>query len=213
LTYVYRGEARPGKNITIRDNVFYSCNEGIAQQEGVICLLPDPVQLSPVLIDININNNTFIQGENSLQMIQDYNGVGVSVKDNYIQYTGVKPPVAICNSQNVTVSHNCLVGQNITSDYVMDKSSICDPTLSGGLMFAADAFSASFRMPVIPSPSGYGVIVVNSDYRLTNRTNKLLGRDVCLHDSLFPVTCLTMFECLIELFLSLLHAKDTNAVC
>ena len=160
---MYWGEAEEGANVTVRETVFDSCNQGIAQQEGVIAILPDPIQTMGVIRDITVERSTFLQGQYSLALLQSYNGAAVTLQDNWIgNVSGITAPVLICNSDGLLVQHN-RAWNGSRAPYGLDSGGVCDDSLSTGLDFTADAFNATFTPYVLPAPSGYGVIVVSSD--------------------------------------------------
>jgi hypothetical protein len=54
------------RNIDIRNSVFNQtsalyirCNKGIGQQQALLTVVPDPIQLVPVINDIRIESSTF----------------------------------------------------------------------------------------------------------------------------------------------------------
>jgi hypothetical protein len=99
--YWYAG---PGaQNVTLSENVYINCNEGIAQAKGVISLLPYPVQLVPVIYNVQVTSSTFLNGLYSQSMIQCDNGGGVSINGNYIATNSSTPIVILCNSQNFRI--------------------------------------------------------------------------------------------------------------
>ena len=162
----YWGEAEEGANVTVVDSVFEGCNEGIAQQEGVIALLPDPVQSMGVINTITIHHNTFLQSAYSRAILQDWNGVDVTLHSNYIaNLTAATAPITVCNSRSLAVRHNSASwadgGREGAADYVLDgPSGVCNASLSAGLGCGRDAFNASFGPHVWPATSGYGVVIV-----------------------------------------------------
>ena len=162
----YWGEAEEGENVTVRESVFDGCNQGIAQQLGVVAILPDPVQLAGVVNDVLVERCTFLQGEHSLRLLQDWNGDGVELRDNWISRlnssTTPLPPVSVCNSQRLRVRHN-RARWGSRALYELDESGVCNSSLSSELHFSADAFNATFEPHVMPAPSGYGVVVLGSD--------------------------------------------------
>eukprot|EP01113_Clastostelium_recurvatum_P032579 TRINITY_DN4202_c1_g1_i2.p1 TRINITY_DN4202_c1_g1~~TRINITY_DN4202_c1_g1_i2.p1 ORF type:complete len:619 (-),score=138.97 TRINITY_DN4202_c1_g1_i2:12-1868(-) len=162
----YWGEAEPGANVTITQNAFDGCNQGIAQQRGTITILPDPIQTMGVIQGLNVVSNTFLQGVYSGGLVQSYNANGLRFRDNYIANIGNSTsdyPFYICNSEDLTVAHNNAWRgtDNNRQGYVMDSTlRPCALSLSRGLSFSNDAFNATFTAPVMPAPSGYGVIVL-----------------------------------------------------
>ena len=161
----YWGEAEAGANVTVRETVFVGCNQGIAQQLAVIAILPDPVQLMGVVDDVTIERSTFVQGDYSLRVLQDWNGAGVTLQNNWISYrnsSAALPPVSVCNSQRLLVRHN-RARMGSRAGYELDGSGVCNDSLSSGLNFSVDAFNATFEPHVLPAQSGYGVYVINDE--------------------------------------------------
>ena len=158
----YWGEAQPGANVTVTETVFEGCNQGIAQQEGVIAILPDPVQLVAVVDDVTVERSTFLQGEYSGALLQDWNGGRVTLQDNWIDnLTSHVPPVLVCNSRGLLVQHN-RAWNGSRAEFGMDSDGVCSDSLSSQLSAAIDAFNATFDPHVMPAPSGYGVVILNS---------------------------------------------------
>ena len=164
---MYWGEAVEGADVTVRDTAFEGCNQGIAQQQGVIAILPDPVQLMGVIDNITIERSTFLQGQNSGAVLQDWNGAGVTLHDNWIAGNfsltagTAAAPVLVCNSRGLRVRHNrAWNGSGV--DYAMESSGVCDDSLSTDLYFSVDAFNATFAPHVMPAPSGYGVVLLDT---------------------------------------------------
>ena len=154
------GEAEPGANATVRETVFDGCNEGIAQQEGVISILPDPVQVMGVIDDITVERSTFLQGPYSQGLLQSYNGKRVTLRNNWVGNVSASgAAIYVCNSEGLTVQRN-RVWNGTRVGWALDGGGVCKGSLSTGLNFTADAFNATFGPVVMPSPSGYGVVLV-----------------------------------------------------
>ena len=157
----YWMEAEPGRDVRVTETVFDGCNQGIAQQEGVITMLPDPVQLLGVIDRVTVERSTFLQGAYSGGLMQVYNGRRVTLQDSFVgNFSALATPIRICNSDGLVVRRNA-VWKGAAAGYALDKGGVCRDALTLGLSFAADAFNASIRATVMPSPSGYGVVVVS----------------------------------------------------
>ncbi|CAF3719681.1 unnamed protein product, partial [Rotaria sordida] len=71
-------------NVTLSENLFVNNNEGLARQEGVITILPVPVQLVPTIKNVQITSSTFLIGNYYQGVIQSYNGNNIAFYGNYI---------------------------------------------------------------------------------------------------------------------------------
>lgn len=160
----YWHEATHARNVTLKHNVYDSCNEGIAQQSGVIALLPDPVQTVPVLHEITVSHSTFYQGQYSRALIEVVNGGFINLTANYLSTSQPTPMIFLCNSHSVVASYNCIDNTTILSSYYTyeQASNVCEQSLSSVIDLPDSAFTSRFKPPVIPAPSGYGVIVTDN---------------------------------------------------
>ena len=174
----YWEEAEPGGEVTVTETVFEGCNQGIAQQEGVVTILPDPVQLFGVIDGVTVERSTFLQGEYSGGLLQSYNGKRVTLQDNFVSnFSASATPLYVCNSEQLLVSRNH-VWNGSAAGYVMDHAGVCSDALSTGLNFTSEAFNASTQATVMPSPSGYGVVVVNDAEPMSTPVDALRMRSV-----------------------------------
>jgi hypothetical protein len=156
-------ESTSAKNVTLSDNIYLNCNEGIAQELGVITLLPDPIQLIPVLSDIEIKDSTFLMGQYSQGIIQLYNGQQVTITGNYFSTTNSTTPlITICNSQNVTADNNCIVSSTNVTITQYATASPCQTYLSSEILLPASAFNATFQPTVMLSSSSTAISAILS---------------------------------------------------
>ena len=148
---LYWFEGPPGRNITLANNLFIHCNEGIGQEEGLITILPDPTQTIPVVEDIRIESSTFYFGNYSRGLLQSYNVNNLHLTGNYIATNSSIPLISICNSRNLTASNNTVVDiqSKIDRYYVFDQIHPCQTNLSSLIDFPASAFNSSFPPPVV----------------------------------------------------------------
>lgn len=147
---LYWFEGPPGRNITLANNLFIHCNEGIGQEEGLITILPDPTQTIPVIEDIRIESSTFYFGNYSRSLLQSYNVNNLHLTGNYISTNSSIPLISICNSRNLTASNNTLVDiqSKIDQYYIFDQVHPCEMNLSSLIDIPASAFNSSFPPPV-----------------------------------------------------------------
>ena len=141
----------PGaRNVTLSNNLYINCNEGISQHKGIITFLPDPVQTNPVIEDIRIESSTFYFGNFSQGLIQGNNVNNVLLTGNYIATNSSLPLITICNSRNMTASNNTVIDtqSKIQEYYVFDETSSCQMNLSSLIDLPPSAFNSSFLPPV-----------------------------------------------------------------
>ena len=141
----------PGaRNVTLSNNLYINCNEGISQHKGIITFLPDPVQTNPVIEDIRIESSTFYFGNFSQGLIQGNNVNNVLLTGNYIATNSSQPLITICNSRNMTASNNTVIDtqSKIQEYYVFDETSSCQMNLSSLIDLPPSAFNSSFLPPV-----------------------------------------------------------------
>ncbi|CAF1090618.1 unnamed protein product, partial [Didymodactylos carnosus] len=67
---LYWNEGPGAQNVLLSQNAYINCNEGLYQEEGVIAFLPDPVQLVPVMYNVQVISSTVLNGQYSGGMIQ-----------------------------------------------------------------------------------------------------------------------------------------------
>jgi hypothetical protein len=148
---LYWHEGPGAINITLTENLYINNNEGIAQQEGIITFLPDPIQLIPVITNVEISSSTFLMGIYNQAMIQSYNGDNISFYGNYIATNNSIPLINICNSRNFTANNNTLVNTQtkIEQYYIFDQIKPCSTNLSSLINIPPSAFNSSFSPPVL----------------------------------------------------------------
>jgi hypothetical protein len=153
---LYWSEGPSARNVLLSQNVYINCNEGLYQEEGVIALLPYPVQVVPVIFNVQVTSSTFINGNYSGSMIQCTNGAGVSISGNYLTTLSSSSPITVCNSQNVSAYNNSIVhNQTVISQYFSyDTTNPCLANLSSGINLPASAFNSSFSPPVSATING-----------------------------------------------------------
>ena len=137
-------------NITLTENIYLSNNEGIAQEKGIITVLPDPIQTLPVIDDIRIDSSTFHIGVHSQGLLQSNNINNLSLVGNYILTNQSSPLISICNSRNITADNNCVVNNQTKIDayYAFDLTAACSTNFSSVIDLPPSAFNASFPPPV-----------------------------------------------------------------
>ncbi|CAF0969010.1 unnamed protein product, partial [Adineta ricciae] len=148
---LYWHEGLPGRNVTLAENLYIHCNEGIGQQQGFITILPEPTQLIPVINDIRIESSTFYFGNFSRALMQSNNGNNVYITGNYISTNSSAPLISICNSRNITASNNTVINiqSKIDQYYRYDSTSPCQMNLSSLIDLPSSAFNSSFPPPVL----------------------------------------------------------------
>ncbi|CAF1356110.1 unnamed protein product [Rotaria sp. Silwood1] len=150
---LYWHEGPAARNVTLSQNVYMNCNQGgIAQEKGVISFLPDPVQLVPVISNVQVKSSTFLNGPYSQNMIQCANGGGVSISDNYFSMMNSSMSIVLlCNSQNITASNNTVINNQSTINqyYSYDNANPCQMNLTSLINLPNSAFNSSFSPPVM----------------------------------------------------------------
>jgi hypothetical protein len=148
---LYWLEGPGARNVTLSENLYINCNEGITQESGIITILPDPTQLVPVIYDIQIESSTFLTGTYSQGILQSTNGVNVSISGNYIATNSSTPFISICNSRNISAHNNTVVNTQTTINqyYTYDNTNPCQRNLSSLIDLPASAFNSSFPPPVM----------------------------------------------------------------
>jgi hypothetical protein len=147
---LYWHEGPGAINVTLTENLFVNNNEGIANEKGMITILPDPIQIIPVITNVQISSSTFLRGTYSQAIIQSFNGQNISFFGNYIATNDSTPLINICNSQNITANNNTLVDTQtkIEQYYIFDEIKPCSVNLSSLIDIPASAFNSSFPPPV-----------------------------------------------------------------
>ena len=137
-------------NVTLADNLYINCNEGISQHKGVITFLPDPIQTIPVIENIYIQSSTFYFGNFSQGLIQGNNANNLYLSSNYIATNSSMPLISICNSRNMTASNNTVINTQTKIDqyYTFDDTYPCQMNLSSLIDLPPSAFNSSFPPPV-----------------------------------------------------------------
>ena len=140
----------PAHNITLTENLFLNCNEGISQEKGMITFLPDPVQFVPIFNDIQIKSSTFYFRNYSQGLLQSNNVHNLFLSGNYISTNNSIPIISICNSRNISASNNTVVNNATKIDryYTFDETIPCQTNLSSLIDLPPSAFNSSFPPPV-----------------------------------------------------------------
>lgn len=148
---MYWREGPEARNISLLENVYIENNEGIAQQKGIITILPDPIQIQSVINDIRIESSTFLIAFDSQGLLQCDNTNNLSLTGNYIATNQSTPLISVCNSRNITAQNNCVVNNStkIEQYYVFDSTIPCSMNLSSLIDLSPSGFNASFPPPVI----------------------------------------------------------------
>lgn len=142
----------PARNVTLAQNLYIRCNEGISQHRGIITFLPDPVQLIPVFDHIRIETSTFLFGNDSQGILQSNNVQNLTIRGNYLALNSSTPIISICNSRNI-IAHNNTVKNTqgkIEQYYAMDPTAPCQANLTSLIDLPPSAFNSSFSPPIRP---------------------------------------------------------------
>jgi hypothetical protein len=139
----------PARNVTLTENLYINCNEGISQHKGIITFLPDPVQLIPVFDEIRIESSTFLFGNYSQGLLQSNNVNNLFLNGNYIATNTSTPIISICNSRNISASNNTVVNNEgkIDEYYTLDPTNPCQTNLTSLIDLPPSAFNSSFLPP------------------------------------------------------------------
>ncbi|CAF1469478.1 unnamed protein product [Rotaria sp. Silwood1] len=152
---LYWHESVSAHNVTLSQNVYIDCNEGIAKEKGVISFSPNPRQSMPVFIDVVIESSTFQLGSYSEGLMQGNNGGNVSIRGNYIVANSSISLISICNSRNISAYNNTIVNnQFMVNPYYYDTTNPCQANLSSLIDLLPASFSSSFPPPVMTTISG-----------------------------------------------------------
>jgi hypothetical protein len=157
---MYWHEGPEARNVSLINNLYIENNEGIAQEKGIITILPDPSQITPVINDITIESSTFYFGMYSQGLIQSNNANNLFISGNYISTNNLTSFISVCNSRNISAENNCVVTNQTKIDqyYTFDESNPCSINSSSLINLPASAFNSSFPPPVIlkdSSPQNY----------------------------------------------------------
>jgi hypothetical protein len=147
---LYWHEGPPGRNITLANNLYINCNEGIGRMSGTIAIYPDPIQLVPVIDDIRIQSSTFYFGNFVQNLIQSENANNLFFSDNYIAVNSSSPLIFLCNSRNITASNNTVLNIQTKPEqyYTFEQHNPCQMNLSSLIDLPPSAFNSSFPPPV-----------------------------------------------------------------
>jgi hypothetical protein len=147
---MYWHEGPEARNVTLIENIYIDNNEGIAQEKGIITILPDPVQFVPVINDVRIESSTFYIGTYSQGLVETDNANNVFISGNYIATNNSTPLILICNSRNITAGNNCVVDNETKIDqyYTFNTNNPCAMNLSSLIDLPVSAFNSSFPPPV-----------------------------------------------------------------
>jgi len=149
---LYWYEGPPARNITLANNLYINCNEGIGRMSGTIAIYPMPIQKVPVIDDILIESSTFHLGNFVTSILQSENANNLLLTGNYISVNTSLPLIYICNSRNITASNNTVV--NLQSKpkkykyYNFEQHDVCQKKLSSLIDLPNSAFNSSFLPPV-----------------------------------------------------------------
>ncbi len=148
---MYWDEGPEARNVSLINNIYIENNEGVAQEEGIITVLPYPIQLVPVINDIRIESSTFYLGTYSQGLVQSDNANNIFISGNYIATNSSSPLISICNSRNISAENNCVVNTQTKIDqyYTFDQTNPCSMNLSSLIDLPPSAFNSSFPPPVI----------------------------------------------------------------
>ena len=143
-------EGPAARNVTLIENQYIHCNEGIGQEKAIITILPTPTQSMPVISDIRIETSTFLFGNYSQGLMQTNNANNLLFTGNYIAVNVTTPIISLCNSRNITASNNTIVNNQgkIDQYYTFDGTSPCQMNLSSLIDLPPSAFNSSFPPPV-----------------------------------------------------------------
>ncbi|CAF1074126.1 unnamed protein product [Rotaria sordida] len=109
---LYWHESVAAHNVTLGQNIYINCNEGIAKEKGVISFAPNPRQSIPIFTDIVIESSTFLFGSYSEGLIQGNNADAdrnFFLSDLHTLYTNCKHVL------NYTAEHNEFRDYNLPS--------------------------------------------------------------------------------------------------
>ena len=114
-------------------------------------VLPDPIQLVPIISDLRIASSTFYFGTYSQGLLQSDNAHNVFLSGNYIATNNSTPLISICNSRNISAENNGVVNLQTKIDtyYTYDETNPCSKKLSSFIDLPPSAFNSSFPPPVI----------------------------------------------------------------
>jgi len=143
-------EGPEARNISLINNLYIRCNEGIGQQQGLLAIVPDPIQLVPVINDILIQSSTFYFGTYSEALLESFNVNNLIFRDNYIATNVTTPIISLCNTRNITANNNTLVNNQgkIEQYYRFETRHGCQMNLSSLIDLPPSAFNSSFPPPV-----------------------------------------------------------------
>ncbi|CAF2825167.1 unnamed protein product [Rotaria sp. Silwood2] len=163
------------RNVTLPENIFINCNEGIGQEQGFIIIQPDLVQLVPVINDIRIKSSTFYFGNYVQGLIQANNINNLFLSGNYLATNSSRSLISICNSRNLIAYNNTIVNiQSKIDEYnTFDKTNSRQMNLSSLIDLPSLAFNYSFPHSVIITdlshPNQKHVFISDN-----HKTNKIL---------------------------------------
>ena len=166
---LYWHEGPGTRNTTLEYNMFINCNEGVTQEKGMIAMVPYPVQLLPVMFDIQIKSSTFIYGPFSKSAIQCTNVDGVSISENYFSTVNATVPILLCNAKNVSSSNNRFITNQSSLGplYTYDTASPCLTNLTNLINLQPSAFNSTFLPPVIATSSGIQINTITTSSTTT----------------------------------------------
>jgi hypothetical protein len=148
---MYWHEGPEGRNVSLINNIYIDNNEGIVHEKAIITILPDPLQLVPVINDIRIESSTFYFGMYTQELLQSDNANNVFISGNYIVTNSSTLLISICNSRDISAENNGVVNKETKIDqyYTFDQTNPCSMNLSSLIDLPTSAFNSSFPPPVI----------------------------------------------------------------
>jgi hypothetical protein len=142
---MYWHEGPEARNVSLIENIYINNNEGIAQEKGIIAILPYPSQLVPVINDIRIESSRFYFGMYTQTLLQSDNANNIFLSENYIATNSSTPLISICNSRNISAENNCVVNDQTKIDkyYTFDQTNPCSMNLSSLINLPPSAFNST----------------------------------------------------------------------
>ncbi|CAF1413951.1 unnamed protein product [Rotaria magnacalcarata] len=136
-------------------------------------MVPYPVQLIPVIFNIQIQSSTFVYSQNSQRAIQCTNAEGVQISRNYFNTASSIAPVLLCNTKNISASNNNFISNQsaLSQFYTYDNSTPCLTSLTSLINLLPSAFNETFLPPIIATGSGIQINVVRTSTTTTSTTS------------------------------------------
>jgi len=102
--------------VTLTDNLYINCNEGIEQDSGMITITLHPIQSESVIKNIQIESSTFYSGNYRRGCLLSRNANNVYINSNYIPTDNSAPLIIICNIRNITTSNDPVINYQFKTD-------------------------------------------------------------------------------------------------